>query len=244
MLLYQVNSVLTNVIFSVFSSIKDQRELLLSAFFRTLKYSALATIPIGAGLIAVAPELVPVVFGDQWLPSIPLMQILTAAAVPMCLSWSAGDVLKAKGRPDVIMKLTVIEIAYTAPIVGLVLAHYRDPVAGALAMLACNTLAGIIRLGVVARFLNYPVSHYLGAFGAATVGGILILISVTVCRHLLGDYGSEIVLPVSVVVGIIAYLATIWWLERDTVLEAADLVVKAARPSASDGTSPATGGSS
>ena len=244
MLLYQLNSVLTNVLFSIFSSIKDQRELLLSAFFRTLKYSALATMPVGAGLIAVAPDLIPVVFGSQWLTSIPLMQILSAAAVAMCLSWSAGDILKAQGRPDVVLKLTVFEIAYTAPIVGLLLAHYRDPVAAALGILVCNTVAGAIRLAVVARVLNFPISIYFGAFRSATVGGGVILISVAVCRQLLGDYGSEIVLPISVVVGFLAYLATIWWLEKDEVVAAARLVVMAVRRPPGGGAAPAASGSS
>ncbi len=244
MLLYQLNSVLTNVIFSVFSSIKNQRELLLSAFFRTLKYSALATIPVGTGLIAVAPDLIPTIFGDQWFPSIPLMQLMSAAALPMCLSWSAGDVLKAQGRPDVILKLSVIEVVYTVPIVGLLLAYYRDPLAAAFGVMVCNTIAGAVRLGVVARVLDYPLSRYLDAFRAATVGGGLILIAVTVCRHLLGDYSSEIVLVVSVMVGFLTYLSTIWWLERDEVVEAAEYIVTAMRPARDDASLTAEGSGS
>lgn len=229
MLLFQLNSVLTNVLFSVFSSIKDQRELLLATFFRTLKYSALATIPAGCGLASIAPELIPVVFGDQWLPSVALMQLLSAAAVAMCLSWSAGDVLKAQGRPDVVTKLSLIEIAYTAPTVAVLLASYRDPLAAAIGMLVCHTIAGGIRLVVVARILRYPLSLYFGAFRAATIGGILLLIAVAVCRHLLADYVPEIVLLASIAVGFVTYVMTIWLLERDELVAAAELVAGALR---------------
>ena len=229
MLLFQLNSVLTNVLFSVFSSIKDQRELLLATFFKTLKYSALATIPTGCGLAAVAPELIPVVFGNQWLPSVALMQMLSAAAVAMCLSWSAGDVLKAQGRPDVVTKLTVIEIAYTAPVVALLLSHYRDPLAAAIGMLVCHTIAGGIRLVVVARMLRYPMSLYIEAFRAATIGGILLLIAVALCRHLLAEYAPAPVLAVSIAAGLLTYVATIWLLEREELVAAAELVVAALR---------------
>lgn len=224
MLLYQLNSVLTNVLFSLFAAIKEQRELLMRAFFRTLKYSALATVPVGCGFVAVAPELVPVMFGGQWHESVALAQILAGAAVAMCLHWSSGDVFKALGRPDIVTKLTLIEIMYTTPIVAGLLAHYRDPLAACLGMLLCSVIAGAVRLWLVARVLNYDWRIYGALFGTAFAGGGAILAGVAAWRHAVAYWSPELLLLTSVPLGVALYAIVVWILEKDEVASAARLL--------------------
>ena len=56
-------------------------------------------MPVFAGLVAVAPSLVPVGLGQQWFPSIWLTQVLALASLGYCLSFFFGLVLTSLGRP-------------------------------------------------------------------------------------------------------------------------------------------------
>jgi PST family polysaccharide transporter len=217
MILYQINSVLTNVLFSVFTTMKDQRTALVDAFHRTLKFSAMATVPAGCGIAAVAPELIPVVFGDQWFASVPLTQVLALAGVILCLPWSAGDVFKAIGRPDVTSKLQVIEMAYSLPIVVGLVWVYRDPLAACVGRLISMSIVSVVRLWIAARLLGFSPLAYLPLFRTSVIGGAAIVTAVGLWREAAADWSQSLILVTSIVVGAAAYGAVVWLFERNEI---------------------------
>ena len=50
-------------------------------------------------MAALAPELVIVLFGENWLPSVPVMQILSIAGLMRAVSFFQGSVFMAMGKP-------------------------------------------------------------------------------------------------------------------------------------------------
>ena len=75
---------------------------------------ASVNFPMMVGLAVVAPVAVPVIFGEQWMSSIILIQILTVVGLLRSTGNPVGSLLLAKGRADLGFKwnlgLTVTQI--------------------------------------------------------------------------------------------------------------------------------------
>ena len=74
--LQQVSSVIVRVLFPTLSALKDNREAMCAAWFKANSAIAVLAWPTMAGAIVVAPDLVPLVFGAQWTPSVVPFQVL------------------------------------------------------------------------------------------------------------------------------------------------------------------------
>jgi PST family polysaccharide transporter len=61
---------LQHVLFPAFSTVQTNRERMQSMFLRSSRILAAMVIPTGIGIAAMAQELVPVLYGDQWLAMI------------------------------------------------------------------------------------------------------------------------------------------------------------------------------
>ncbi|WP_417608770.1 oligosaccharide flippase family protein [Parasphingorhabdus sp.] len=85
---------------------------------------------IGAGLLIftalsaaqffLAPIYVPMIFGEQWLQAIPLIQILSLAGVPLLLGAIASAYLRARGKAtlDALLGLITCVVALSAMFLG------------------------------------------------------------------------------------------------------------------------------
>lgn len=73
--------------------------------------TGLVAFPTFLGTAAVAPELIALLFGSQWLPVIPLIQILAMAGIVGSITALLEMVLLATGRPAQRMRLAAIGAA-------------------------------------------------------------------------------------------------------------------------------------
>ena len=96
----RINPVLTRVAFPVFAKLQMDREALKSGYLKMLRLLATTNFAALFGIAAVAPNLVPVVFGERWLPVVPLIQILSLVALIRAVINPVGSLLLSKGRAD------------------------------------------------------------------------------------------------------------------------------------------------
>jgi O-antigen/teichoic acid export membrane protein len=226
--------VLTRVLFPTFAKLKSDMGQLTRGFLETTRFTALITVPLGLGMAAVAPELVLVLFGDQWEAAIILMQVLALLGTMNTLPWCAGDVLKAIGRPDVSTKLLVIESLFTFPLIYVLVSQTHLAVMAAVANLIASTITVVLRLAVISRFLDVTRSDFFHIFKSPFLAGALMFAAVTVWRVLVGGWPLAITLISSIIVGAIAYSALIWLLERDTIRQAASVLMDVVRKRGED----------
>lgn len=98
----------TQVAFPAFSKIQDNEKELTNAFFKATCFSAAVSFPFFMGTAAVANEFVPVFFGEKWIPSIPILQILTVVGMVHSVALLHGNVMVARGKPHLNLVLAVI----------------------------------------------------------------------------------------------------------------------------------------
>jgi len=205
MVIANFSIVLTRVIFPTFAKLKDQREALTEAFLATTRYTAYITIPAGLGMSAIAPELILVAFGDQWGESVMILQVLALLGMVMTLPWSAGDVFKALGRPDISTRMLLIEALYTFPLVFLFVSSTRLAVMASLANLISLTITALFRFGVVSRHLKLKPWFFVTLFWQPFLAGGAMWGGVTLWRLVLADISPLLVLLSSIVLGVIIY---------------------------------------
>ena len=175
---FEFNPILTRVSFPAFAKKQHDDEALTRGYIELSRLIAFVVIPLMAAVAALAPVIVPVVFGEKWRAAIPLLQILTIVGISRSLTSPAGDLILAKGRPDLNFKINAFLLATMAT--SLYLAVHLGVVAVAWTSSAVETLAFVLCLVILRRLIGLRAAQYLGAFrstclnSAAAVAAMLI----------------------------------------------------------------------
>jgi len=215
LLIINTLSVLAMVFFPAFSSIQTQQELLRKSFLSSLRYVQLLITPLCLGILVAAEPIIRVIFGEQWLQSIPLMQVLSLYALVLSIGFHVGDIYKAIGRPDILLKLAipVFVIRLTALWIG-----SRYSLLGiATAHLVATSIELAIRAIITTRVIKVTLLEMLKQL-TAFIAGIVLLAFAIPALYLTHDAGSIIQLIVVSISGAVGYLGAVWLLERDAVL--------------------------
>jgi O-antigen/teichoic acid export membrane protein len=119
-------------------------------------------VPAGIGIALVAPVLVPVVLGENWLAAIPVIAILALSATLMVMESNVAYVFYALGAPRV---TTVMMLGYVAVLLPLLLTFARSDgaVGAAWAHLLTSIFFVPISFGVVLRYLRLRIRAFLAA---------------------------------------------------------------------------------
>jgi PST family polysaccharide transporter len=92
---------IAEVLFSAFSRLQGQRERIAALWLDSIGLLAAAVLPLLVGLVIVAPDLIPLVFGSQWDVAVPVIQILSIYVIIRCLQAWNSPVLDAAGKPNI-----------------------------------------------------------------------------------------------------------------------------------------------
>lgn len=228
--------ILSKTLFPAFSKINKEIDKIKSAYLLSIKFTAFATVPAGLGMVAVAREIILVVFGAQWEPAIILMQVLALMGVVSALVWSVGDTLKALGRPDVSTKLLVVEAIYTFPMIYFITAGTRLAVMASLANLIAITVGAVIRMVVIAHMLEIKLKSFRDAFRSPFASASIMVVLIYVWRTLADNLGLSMLISLiaSVTLGAVIYAVCMWWMEKDSILDARDTILSALRTKQSE----------
>jgi PST family polysaccharide transporter len=214
--------VMASALFPAYAKIQQDRDALRQGFLVTMRFIAFVCVPLSLGLALVADPLVRVVFGEQWLEAIPIVSILAIFVLVRSIGFNAGDVYKAVGRPDILVKLEVLNFIVLVP--ALLAGAYFGLVGIALGHLLAGLVRMIADLITASRFIEINFKDILLQLKPSFMAG-LVLIAFTVS----GLYLTTNTIPLfqlitAMVMGAIGYLSLLWLLERDSLLKMSRIV--------------------
>ena len=206
-----INPVITKVAFPVFSRIQNETERIKRVYLKILQLLSIFNFPMMIGLAVVAPVAVPVIFGEQWLPSIILIQILTIVGLLRSIGNPVGSLLLAKGRADLGFKwnlgLTVTQIP------GLYIgAELGGAVGVAIAFSILMVLYSIFNYLILIRTLlgsclrEYIRSMWLALWMSAVMGMVVFVVGI-----LLQSAAEPISLITQILCGGLIYLGLLFF---------------------------------
>jgi PST family polysaccharide transporter len=100
MMVEMIGGTLNNVAWPLFSRLQNDLPRLREAFYTATRLVSLLAWPIFLGIIAIAPVMVPVVFGEKWIPSIPVLQIFSFIGLLNSIFLFNGSVIVGVGKPQ------------------------------------------------------------------------------------------------------------------------------------------------
>jgi teichuronic acid exporter len=208
-----LSGIVMRVAYPTFAALQHDKRQLRAALRRALTGAMAINVPVMVGLIAVADTLVPVLFGQAWLPSIPVLRVLCLSGLlwpPYVINLQA---LIAQGESRLFFRLEMIKKA-----VGIIVFLAAVPF-GIVALAWSATAAVLIWFVMHAyysrRMLGYGVLEQVTDCSPWLVAGVLMGLMVWIVPHGWA-LTMSITLILQIVVGTVVYL--MFWLVWDASL--------------------------
>jgi O-antigen/teichoic acid export membrane protein len=183
---YRVDEVLTQSLYPAIARVKDNLDAMWTAFSMSNRLALLWAIPLSAGAVLFADDLVDYVLGDQWELAVELIALLAVAAAinQVGFNWTAFFRARADTRPiavvDVVLLAGVLAIA-----VPLLLEEGLE--AYGVGWTAATALAVIVRFGYLRRL--FPLGRVAADLARAVVPTVPAVAAVVLLR--LADGGES-----------------------------------------------------
>ena len=171
LVIISVFNVISVVAFPLFSRVREDEPRLHSGYLFGLRVQAIYGVGAGVGLAMAAPMIVHVVFGPTWEPAIVPLEALALYAAFRSLGLGPHEAFRGIGRPDLLVRLSLLRLAVVAPalliaarfgIDGVAWAQAAAALPLALLMQAVASHVLHIRLGQIRQALQPAVAVALG----------------------------------------------------------------------------------
>lgn len=215
--------VMTSVIFPAFSSIQDKPDELRKGFLFSIRMVQLIAMPLCLGLFVAADPVVRVLFGDKWLDTIPLLRVLSLFALVYSIGYHVGDVYKAIGHPDILLKLNLLGVAIYIP--ALLIGSRYGLMGVAWAYFVSIVIEQSLRIFVATRFVDVTIVDILKEIKPAAQAALGMLLAASAALFLTRNASVLVQLILIVAAGAAAYLGVIWLTERKSLLRLAEVVL-------------------
>ena len=206
---------LNRVALPTLSRTRNDPTRLKSVYYRSQRIGAALTLPAFVLLLLTAPSVVPLLLGQQWQASVPILQALCVASCAGSLGVFNGPLLLAVGRPDIVFRLS-IGSAITGIAAGLVAIPW-GVVAVSLAFALRAWLILPLELILCARYSSLDTSplRRVVAKQLLTLLPLVVVVSAFQSLHLVWHPWPQLL--ASVLLGLAAYIATLVVTDRPLV---------------------------
>lgn len=145
-----------------------------AAVLSLIRYQALYTLPVAAGIAVLASPLIVVLFGSAWAPAAGVMAAVAVMAGVSTVTLPLGDVFKALGRQRALVVMSAIEYPLLAVVVvGLA---PRGIVAVASALVGAECVYLCVRIVWLSRLVDISFPGVFAAVrpGLAASSGVIL----------------------------------------------------------------------
>ncbi|MEM7712006.1 MAG: MOP flippase family protein [Cyanobacteria bacterium P01_A01_bin.68] len=192
----------------VFSRLQSEPERLKQAFYSAIGLTTLIAFPIFLGLFALAPELVVVIFGQEWEASIPVMQVLNLIGLLYAGFNYNNPLIMALGKPGLGLGLSSVQAI--GNIIGFAIAVRWGIVAVAAAYVIRAYLTAPITLWIVNKLIPINFKTYLSQYAAPFFASLLMVLSIFGAKYFLREVVNlHIVLAICILLSVVIYILTI-----------------------------------
>jgi lipopolysaccharide exporter len=209
------------VAFPVYSAARTRgKETSVAAMLRALRMITLFSFPAGILLALMSRDVIIVLFGAKWAPSIEPMVLISLTTAVTSIGFAAGDLFPANGRPGTLLALNIP--LTTLLVIGYVLAAPYGIVAVAAVHLALAVPYQIARLLLVNRLLGTTLMQAGRAMGPAVCASLGVLALAVPVRLAIPEGALALVLIG--LAGLVGALAGVGLGARDTAVEVRGLL--------------------
>ncbi len=211
-----INATLGAVAYPALAQLQDQREVVRNTMRRMIRCSTFFVFPMMTGIACCAGKLIPLLFGDQWLPAIPYVRIACFSFALWPFHTINLQAISALGRSDIFLTLEIIKKVIGLTILVISIPH------GVWWMMALGAFVS----GLLSVFINSWPNRKLLRY---TIGMQLldVLPTALLCCVMAGVIVPLLWLPIAlwlcillqVVCGALVFLVLAWCFRLDPLCE-------------------------
>jgi len=198
-----LTGILSRVALPIFSTASGDKEKLRRGVRHALRGMMLINVPMMLGVMATAVPLVRTLFGEQWLPSVPILQVLALAGLLWPLHVINLNVLMAQGHSRLFFRLEVVKKLVGTALL-LIGAAY-----GVMGIAWSQVVFGILAFGINAHYtrihLNYSAWQQMQDFLPALLISVIMGLMVYALGNLL-PWTAGLVLLAQVSAGVALFI--------------------------------------
>jgi PST family polysaccharide transporter len=179
-LVEMIGSVVSLVSFPFFSRLQDDPQTGRHAYSRITEQLSFISFPLFIGMALCAPQIVEVLFGEKWLPAVPVVRILSMIGLLESLYYINTAVFFGYGKPQWRFGLDILNAVTNISI--FIIAAQWNVLAVALGYAIRGYVFSPLPLLGIKKLLGLPVLAYLlnisaPVIAAGLMGGILLVLN-------------------------------------------------------------------
>lgn len=197
-----VNTAIDSVLFPVMSNAQDSVESVRTMTRRSIRVSSYAMWPIMLGIAAVSKPLVAVLLTEKWLPCVPYVIIFCISYAFLPMETANLNAIKALGRSDIILRLTVIK-----KVIGFIIlaaTMWFGPLIMAASNLFFSVVNQIINAWPNRKLLNYSYGQQIADILPSMLLSGVMFGAVWCVQYLRMD--NFLTLLIQIAVGVVVYI--------------------------------------
>ena len=187
-------------------------------------------MPVVAGLGAIAPIMIPNVFGANWGAAVPLLQIIALTAFTTCLYQFTYSVLLTAGRANIYPRLTLAQLFLTS--VLLIMAVRFGLMAVGWAYVAASLATAVIHLLAVRAVLHVSFGELAARLGSVVAATVAMVLAVLWAGREMYALSPWVILPSQIALGALVYGGVLFAVARSDTNRLTSTVVNLASPTA------------
>lgn len=208
---------ITQISFSAFALIQDNKERIKASFFKTIKIISNFAFPYSIAQVVLGKEFITLIYGDKWASSVLLFQMIIIYSMCRAIVQSATPLLQAVGKADIVLKWNLIyaPIYIFSIFLGF---KFMNLTGVALAATFIGSIGSFIYLMIVCRSLEWQIEEIIDVLKPTFCSSLLMGLTMLATKIVLKDFHTNdlpMVLILSVV-GLATYYAAMKILFEDT----------------------------
>ena len=220
----QITHLVGRVMFPVYSKLQDNKYALRNAWFKTLKYVSILSIPASFGILVVAPEFVNIVLGEKWLPAIPALQVLCIFGLLRSIAATCGPIFQATGNPKILRNFALLKLILFLIVVFPLINRY-----GVLGMSLAMTLPAFItvslQLAKVSKIIEQSLLPIIMTLLTTLVNSFIMVVIIQYCKNIM-QINSLFSLIQLIIIGVLVYGCLILFTNKKTIEEIKSMIHK------------------
>lgn len=154
-----VDSTIQRVTYPVLSKVNDDDDKMRAAYQKMVRLSFYVSSALMLWMLVSAREIILILIGPQWAPAVPYLQIMCAAAILYPLQTLNLNLLAAKSRSDLFLRLEIIKKLIVIPVIFITIRY------GIMALLwgmaAMSAISYFLNSMYSGKLIGYPTGHQL-----------------------------------------------------------------------------------
>lgn len=202
--------------------VKDNKEQLLGAFRKMVRFTAMVSIPVMLGVSLIAPELLTIILTSKWFESGVILRILCCGGAFVGLSSLASYLFISVNKSSLYMWLGIF--CSFAKIVFALVASYWGGISLAIMCVLLDIITFVIYFIYVRRIIGYSLNMMfkdLFLFIIATVTVLVVAFLVTIMID-----NIYLLLIARVLISIVLFVLVMNFIKYDVFIEAEEIVIR------------------